>query len=574
MKRIKSSQSIRATGTPSVQKTWRWIYFLAMALSASVQAKSLVDSKHNLSASGHGINASRETHICIFCHTPHVANPAAPHWNRPSHGAIYTPYSSSTAKATFGQPTGSSRLCLSCHDGTVALGMIISQAPIPFAGGMNKMPKGRPNLETDLSNDHPISFTYDSGLAMLNGELNDPNTLDSCVNLDSSGMIQCTTCHDPHDDLFGKFLVKNNAGSALCLECHNKEYWTGSDHQASMATWNGIGINPWPHSTETTVADNACSSCHTPHDAGSAERLLHYAEEEVNCFTCHSGNVAASNIEAEFKKMSIHPVASTTGIHDPTEDLVNSPRHVECSDCHNPHATRSTEATAPIASGALNNVKGIGSSGSVVDPLINEYELCYRCHADSIDRGTAIIDRQFPLTNTRSEFSSSSASYHPVETIGRNTDVPSLINPLNESSLIYCTDCHNSDQGPNAGGIGPNGPHGSVYAPLLERRLRLTDEGNESPMHYALCYKCHDRTSILNDESFAFHKKHIVDEKTACTTCHDPHGVQSTTHLINFNLDYVLPFNGTIEFVDEGALRGNCTLTCHGKDHNSLTYEP
>lgn len=574
MKAIRSRMSIEVAGAGSFPKVRLWTLLLSMMLSASVSAKSLVDSKHNLSATGHGINAAQETHICVFCHTPHIANPAAPHWNRPSHGAIYKPYNSSTAKASIGQPTGSSKLCLSCHDGTVALGMVISKAPIHFAGGINKMPRGRSNLETDLSNDHPISFVYDSGLAALNGELNDPHTLDRSVRLDADGMMQCVTCHDPHDDAFGKFLVKNNTASALCLECHDKDYWIGSEHQASGAGWNSIGTDPWPNSEESTVEANACGNCHASHDAGSDERLLRYAEEEKNCFTCHNGNVAATDIEAEFRKISTHAVAATTGIHDPTEDLVNSARHAECSDCHNPHAVRSTEATAPAASGALANVKGIGSSGSVVSPLINEYELCYRCHADSIGRGAAVINRQFVQTNTRFEFSSSSASYHPVETIGSNPDVPSLISPYTESSLIYCTDCHNNNQGPNAGGAGPNGPHGSVYAPLLERRLRLTDEGNESPANYALCYKCHDRSSILNDESFVYHRKHIVDEKTACTTCHDSHGVQSATHLINFNLDYVAPFDGTIEFVDEGSRSGNCTLTCHGKDHDALNYSP
>jgi len=33
----------------------------------------------------------------------------------------YIVYTSPTLKAVVGQPDGSSRLCLSCHDGTVAL---------------------------------------------------------------------------------------------------------------------------------------------------------------------------------------------------------------------------------------------------------------------------------------------------------------------------------------------------------------------------------------------------------------------------------------------------------------------
>ena len=574
MKKIKGIKSGMPSGSFLFLKAMPAALLLTALLSVSAQARrgGLINSKHNLSSSGRGIKAQQETHICIFCHTPHSANPATPNWNRPSHGATYTPYNSSTAKASFGQPTGSSKLCLSCHDGTVALGMIISKAPIKLAGGIRHMPRGRSNLGTDLSNDHPISFVYDAGLAALNGELKDPSSLDSAVRLDADGMMQCMTCHDPHDDLFGKFLVKKNTASALCLECHDKDNWVGSDHQASTATWNGTGKNPWPHSTETTVDANACGSCHTPHDAGSGERLLRFAEEEKNCYACHNGNVAATNIEAEFNKFSIHPVAATIGVHDPTEDPVNASRHVECSDCHNPHTVQASEASAPTASGAINNVKGVGFSGAIADPLINEYELCFRCHADSIDKGRSLIDRQFPETNTRLEFSSSSLSYHPVGTIGQNPDVPSLISPYMESSMIYCTDCHNNNQGSGAGGTGPNGPHGSVYEPILERNLRLTDFSKESTANYALCYKCHSQDSILSDVGFKEHKRHIEGAQTACTTCHDPHGVQNASHLINFNLDYVTPFDGIIEFVDDGLFTGNCTLTCHGKAHDALKY--
>jgi hypothetical protein len=141
-----------------------------------------------------------------------------------------------------------------------------------------------------------------------------------------------------------------------------------------------------------------------------------------------------------------------------------------------------------------------------------------------------------------------------------------------ESSMIYCTDCHNNNQGSGAGGTGPNGPHGSVYEPILERNLRLTDFSKESTANYALCYKCHSQDSILSDVGFKEHKRHIEGAQTACTTCHDPHGVQNASHLINFNLDYVTPFDGIIEFVDDGLFTGNCTLTCHGKAHDALKY--
>jgi hypothetical protein len=147
---------------------------------------------------------------------------------------------------------------------------------------------------------------------------------------------------------------------------------------------------------------------------------------------------------------------------------------------------------------------------------------------------------------------------------------------------MSCMDCHNSDQNPAMGGGGANGPHGSSFAPLLERQLITTDYTPETPANYALCYKCHNRQNLLSDRSFRGvssqaqdrgHRFHIVDQKTACTTCHDSHGVTTAKSLINFNKDYVTPAsNGRIEYVSTGNFSGNCSLTCHGKDHDATSY--
>ena len=81
------------------------------------------------------------------------------------------------------------------------------------------------------------------------------------------------------------------------------------------------------------------------------------------------------------------------------------------------------------------------------------------------------MTRQFVQTNTRLEFATGpNPSYHPVVSAGKSLDVPSLIPPLTTASIINCTDCHSNDSGPNAGGTGPSGPHGSLYPPILERQ--------------------------------------------------------------------------------------------------------
>lgn len=535
----------------------------------------IANSKHNLSVGGSGtVKAISETEVCIFCHAPHNTDVIAPLWNRYSSSADYVPYSSSTAVTNHGQPTGASKLCLSCHDGTIALGMVRSKGTeIQFSE--STLPSGVTNVSTDLSDDHPVSFLFDSTLYTQHGQLNNPALLSDAVKLDSNGNLQCTSCHDPHNNQHGDFLVMNNGASAICTTCHDPTGWGGAIHKYSTATWNGTSPDPWIHTEYVSVTNNACENCHRPHSAGGTERITNNSLSEDNCFPCHNGNVSQANIKNEISnKLSVHPVTGTE-VHDPTEDLVNPDiRHVECVDCHNPHAANDADASPPNASGALEIVKGINSNGSEVSLIAYEYELCFRCHADNLE-GNPRINRQFVETDTRIETRLSNSSYHPIQGPGKNANVPSLISPYTTASVIYCTDCHNNDQGPGASGEGPNGPHGSDYEPILERQLILTDGYIESAAVYELCYKCHSQTSILANESFDAHETHVVGKKTACSTCHDPHGVGSSSHLINFNTDtdYVTPSQSSrLEFIDTGTFSGECYLNCHDIEHNPKGY--
>ncbi|MCX7151080.1 MAG: multiheme c-type cytochrome [Proteobacteria bacterium] len=553
---------------------------LAALTATSVQA-DIVSTKHNLSASGPGtVKANGESQVCIFCHAPHNSSPRAPLWNRRDSGSTYTPYASSTAKAIAGQPTGASMTCLSCHDGTIALGELLSRAKsIAMSGGATTMPAGNSNLGTDLSDDHPVSITYNSALVSAkNGELANPSTLPAKVKLDGNGQLQCTACHDPHDNSNGKFLVMPNTASALCVSCHLKSGWSSSAHKLSNATWNGTGTNPWTHTSGTTVAANACESCHRPHSAGGRKGLLNYAAEETNCTTCHGGNVAAKNVSAEFNKLSNHPITATTGVHDMAEPAIIQARHVECADCHNPHAANGSTGVLP---GSLAGVRGVSIGGTEAKPVTAEYQLCFRCHGDSNGKPPGRTARQIAQTNTRLEFDPGNPSFHPVAGMGRNTNVPTLLAPWTTTSTMKCSDCHNNNTGPGAGGTGAKGPHGSTFAPLLERQYATTDRTTESASTYALCYKCHNRATLIGGGGgFREHKKHIVDERTPCNVCHDPHGVSATqgnatnnSKLINFDTTVVTPNSaGLLKFVSTGTNRGSCYMRCHGANHNPETY--
>jgi predicted CXXCH cytochrome family protein len=547
-------------------------------------AQSILGTKHNLSVSGTGtVKANTESEVCVFCHTPHNSSPRPPLWNRSDPGSTYVLYGSSTTQAAIGQPTGSALLCLSCHDGTIALGNVLSRgAQISFGGSVTTLPAGTSNMTTDLSDDHPVSFLYSAGLAAADGQLVNPATLTSQVQLEN-GRVQCTSCHDPHQNVYTNFLVASINQSSLCLACHALTNWSASAHKTSNATWNTAGTNPWPHTPFTTVASNACENCHAPHTAGGHARLLNYQAEETNCIPCHNGNVAAKNIAAQLSKTYRHNVAGYNAAHDPTENALVQPRHVECVDCHNPHQSSNRSAAAPAANGTQDGVKGIDTNGNPVAQVQNEYELCYRCHADSPDKPGPATPRKIIQSNVRLEFDLGSPSYHPVEGTGKNTNVPSLISPWTVTSKVYCSDCHASD-----GTSAPAGPHGSSFPRILKAQYSTADNMAESATLYALCYLCHNRNTLYNSSAPGYvnvvqdvHRKHVIEVRTPCNTCHDPHGISGTqgnstnnTHLINFNTTIVSPLtaNGRLDFEDLGTYTGRCYLRCHGEDHTPKTY--
>jgi hypothetical protein len=263
------------------------------------------------------------------------------------------------------------------------------------------------------------------------------------------------------------------------------------------------------------------------------------------------------------------------GIHDPVEAALVTTKHVECVDCHNSHAANNTIAAAPNVNGFNIGVKGINQNGNPVNPAQYQYEICYRCHTATPGMPPSPTNRQISQNNVRLEFATSNPSYHAVVGTGVNPNVPSLIAPNTTATIMYCTACHASD-----GTGAPAGPHGSIYPHILKFQYLTANNTTESAAAYALCYSCHSRTSILGDVSFKEHDKHIRDERTPCNVCHDPHGISSTqgnstnnSNLINFDLSIVTPSSsGILRFEDQGLYRGRCYLTCHGENHNPLSY--
>ena len=208
---------------------------LALGLTGNqAVAGTISGSAHDFSASGFGTDQ-----VCVFCHTPHNADVTvqdAPLWNHEVTTTTFTPYDSPTLQAsggTIGQPDGSSKLCLSCHDGSVAIDSFGGAT-----GAINLTGPAAIGADAEsLTNDHPISFVYDAALATADGRLFDPTTetvtigsgTDTKTGTINEVMLigtkmQCATCHDVHNNFSvgNKLLRVTVNGSTLCLTCHNK----------------------------------------------------------------------------------------------------------------------------------------------------------------------------------------------------------------------------------------------------------------------------------------------------------------------------------------------------------------
>ncbi len=624
------------------------------ALSARA-AEDVVNTRHNLSTvppvgvtRDPTLVSSTVDEVCVFCHTPHNALPAAQLWNRPDidTGAFtYTPYDSTTLLASpIGAPTGKSRLCLSCHDGTVALGAL--QNPPPGndmadvrLGSTHRGFLGGDGVSVDLSDDHPISFGY---TAAVPGELADPAGID--LPLDGT-QLQCTTCHDPHEKDLQPFLHKTAINGELCTTCHVRSGaswdWATSSHATSTAA---TPASVWPERRPewpgATVAENSCLSCHDPHTAAMPQRLITKVEENT-CYACHNGTVAATDIQGDFLKLSNHPVAQATPNpdHDATkvENVLTMALHVECMDCHNPHAVASDlpmisfnpgnlgapHSIPPAANASIKGVTGIDVNGNPTTDITYQYELCFKCHgrtgentcgnrrcgsADS--RGMVRVDMVIgdPTAggvtvdrNIRQRVVSGTAglvSYHPIEAnnVANNNDVPTIDSSTlgtgqnSSTTLIYCTDCHNSDNSEAAGGTGANGPHGSSWEGLLTQQYTFNTDPANNMAFYALCFKCHDQGVLLADITFQSHSSHIQSRGAACINCHDPHGSHAMDRLMNFlwvsdgivvvdcvrnrnnePCDPTEPYQ-VPTWVDTGTNAGECWLDCHNAEHSPKTY--
>lgn len=195
-------------------------------------AASMAGTAHDLSSSSTGANKSAtQTNTCVFCHVAHNAQPAVarPLWSHTMTTQNLTWAPTTTVRGTTlpttitGAALSGSRACMSCHDGTVALGDLFNGTGGTVTGPRvtaGKLSSG-PNFinPAAMQTNHPLGVTKPVAVPGFTGFKTVAPT--SAVNYDSAGYVQCGSCHNPHDNTFSPFLRVNNTGGAICVTCHD-----------------------------------------------------------------------------------------------------------------------------------------------------------------------------------------------------------------------------------------------------------------------------------------------------------------------------------------------------------------
>ena len=466
----------------------------ALCLNCHREQAPLAFSRHNLEISApkernkDGKRAS-ESGACSACHLPHNGS-GKNMWARKV---------SNNAKGIMSQ-------CIDCHDeGEVAGKKTIGQYSHPVQVNLDKT-----GGKTDLP------------LYLKNGTRND-----------KKGLVDCTTCHDPHQwdpsnaiaasgknpeidgDSSNSFLrIANN--SALCMNCHqNKVPVTLSRHNLQISApkeKNKEGKN--------VSSDGVCSACHLPHN-GSGEKM--WAKKPARnatgimsmCINCHDkGKAAAKKTTGKYShpvQVSLDtvggktdlPLYSKSGRRDDKKGLV------DCATCHDPHQWDPSDPATK--SGIKANLDGDSRTSFLRMQGNDESNLCATCHLTQ--KNIIGTDHDLRVTagkalNTQIQTVKQSGICGQCHTVHNAVSPERLwVQPLGDGkngAERLCTGCHSPI------GIA------SAKVPLeLEHPPKIITTGDSRQRQ--------DDKLKLVSPLFTSDGKSAKAGMITCPTCHDPH---------------------------------------------------
>jgi len=527
----------------------RWPMFAvllacSLGLSQSVGAarvSNVSETPHNLGSQGtfavksDDSQAGSTNEVCVFCHTPHGANTTeGPLWNRVYSAKIYSStdsllYWSASMDAyptdDRPSPSGGSKLCLSCHDGTLAVGAVTNRpgsggydpdsppaTTIPMTGTAadpaGSIPKGSPSLfadpdlvgettgftrriGTDLANDHPISFSYSTTVAGADGELADPASTNYIVLRGKPGspvsgqLPSGATTRDILPLIHKGDVNSTDTYKMQCTTCHDPHV-TDPDLSYSIkflrANRFQTGAPTDGGNDFSSSNDIICLACHTKKGWKESAHALSTAADEVY-------GVDAAEIR-EFPSGGLFKVweAACLNCHD-THTVTGARRLLR-------EGVDGATTSVTVTSGELTRVVKAGDGKAALE------ETCYQCHQPFGDTTQALnIADNSTVPDIKSDFSlsrhmpittgdqSQSEEWHEISTRVDESGVGL------EATDLDCDTAITTDS--------------SCGADFIEARSRLgnsavTNEGVTGQLanRHAECTDCHNPHRVVQSACF------------------------------------------------------------------------
>jgi hypothetical protein len=340
----------------------------------------------------------------------------------------------------------------------------------------------------------------------------------------------CTKCHASRTE--GNTPAVGSGATLVAV------HYSDTDPNLLAGTTNPAG----------TAANFACYNCHGATATPAVGAQGNRSGKEIQSQIAHATTAGQSG----------HP-ANSDAVHNSATEFANAAfgntlgvtgRHASCLDCHDPHEAKPTAGGTRVVGSATNgNVAGPALQGAwgakfggtlaawaaptsanftkttLVAGTDLEATLCFKCHS-SFYGALPVAPSSSPAfteTDTAKEFNPANVSFHPVlASAGGNLGATGNVKaPWTRTSLMTCSDCHESDVTTD-----PSGPHGSAAKFILKGpnttwSSAVTNSQTGMP-NGTFCINCHNQ----NFSGGRFLNHTVGNHAIACMNCHAaiPHG--------------------------------------------------
>jgi len=457
------------------------------------------------------------------------------------HSGVVTSYSCATCHTnhlTLGSDAnGFNNICQSCHRvGDSAAGA----KPITSADAANPYNN---HTSYGIQKYYQTSHRWEGPLVSQQAGAQSPiHPMLSSVTNRSSGQLNCSICHNQHDNSNGKFLRISNTNDALCMDCHRSR--AVNSHEGGS---HPVNVNVPANSAYVLKNANPANT--------SSDMSVQLAKSggKVLCTTCHG----------------VHVTDSRSSTFDGFSSSAGRGRNFNNLSTGDGYLLRTDRRGKAVASGANDNVNICTSchAGKKNHNYKNQNVQCDDCHGahiefDPNDPSNTKGTNKFLIRRNVAKFG------QPSQIMFRYTG--SKREYVNATNSGVCQGCHDV---PAPGGLYP-AEHASLDPNVCNN---CHAHGNTRGSFAGACNTCHGHpptTSTVGGAdgiaspatnavgSAGAHALHVNSRKMDCSACHDGYSnrvMPNSTIDLGFSVD-ATKFPGFKSVANTGTYGNTNTL--------------